>query len=207
MKKKFLSLMMAAAVVATTSVSVFAEDRPYTVSEGNGQEAEVEITGNIADERDAVLPSNITVTVPTTTTFTVDKSGVLKAPNITINNQGDEPVSVSVHSFKDTTTNDGITVVGDDEMTEPNNTDRKKVTLKLGGNGGSVALKSEVGNSNGIYKLNGTAADPDTVIGTVRKGQPLNLTLSGTAGTQGAALKTAVNDRFTLILKLKKAPK
>ena len=205
MKEIFLSLMMAAAVVATTSVSAFAEDRPYTVSEGNGQEAEVEITGNIADERDAVLPSTITVTVPTTTTFTVDKTGTLKAPNITINNQGDEPVSVIAHSFQDTTTNKGITVVGDSEMTDPTNVERTKVTLKLGGNGGSVALKSDSGNSNGIYKLDGTEADADTVIGTVRKGQPLNLTLSGTAGTQGNALKTAVNDRFTLILKLKKA--
>lgn len=206
MKKKFLSLMMAAAVVATTSVSAFAEDRPYTVSEGNGQEAEVEITGNIADERDAVLPSTITVTVPTTTTFTVDKNGVLKAPNITINNQGDEPVSVIAHSFKDTTTNSGITVVGDDAMTEPNTVDRKTVTLKLGGNGETVALKSNPGNSKGIYKLDGNPAqEADAVIGTVRKGQPLNLTLSGTAGTNGNPLKTAVNDRFTLILKLKKA--
>lgn len=206
MKKKFLSLMMAAAVVATTSVSAFAEDRPYTVSEGNGQEAEVEITGNIADEHDAVLPSTITVTVPTTTTFTVDKNGDLKAPNITINNQGDEPVSVIAHSFKDTTTNNGITVVGDNEMTERNTVDRKTVTLKLGGNGETVALKSNAGSSKGIYKLDGNPAqEEDAVIGTVRKGQPLNLTLSGTAGTKDAPLKTAVNDRFTLILKLKKA--
>lgn len=206
MKKKFLSLMMAAAVVATTSVSAFAEDRPYTVSEGKGQEAEVEITGNIADKKDDVLPSTITVTVPTTTTFTVNSKGVLEAPKITINNKGDEPVSVIAHSFKDTTTDGGITVVGDDEMAQPNNVDRKKVTLKLGGNGETVVLKSDEGSSKGIYKLNGDPAEEtDAVIGTVRKDQPLNLTLSGTAGTSGNPLETAVNDRFTLILKLKKA--
>ena len=39
MKKKFLSLMMAAAVVATTSVSAFADTKDYEVSKG--KEADV----------------------------------------------------------------------------------------------------------------------------------------------------------------------
>lgn len=201
MKKKFLSLMMAAAVVATTSVSAFAKE--YNVMEGTGKDAEVQITGNIADRNDAVLPSTISVTVPTTATFTVSKDGVLTAPDINITSVGEGTVEVIAHSFVDTTA-DKITVLKESDINDQS--ERTNVSLKLSGNNKTVALKSEAGSKNGIYKEDGTeAAEDNTVLGTVTQDKPLNLRLTGTAGKKDQPLAKAVNDNFTLILKLKKS--
>ena len=68
MKKKFLSLMMAAAMVATTSVSAFAKDYKWT--EDTEQNADVTITGNVADDGGHFVPGTLSVSIPTTTTYT-----------------------------------------------------------------------------------------------------------------------------------------
>lgn len=223
MKKKFLSLMMAAAVVATTSVSAFAEDKvidttPYTatgekkvvVSEkGEGQESEINIRGDIADGSNNLAPSTISVTVPTAAKFTVDKDGNLVGSNINITSEGSEPVSVIAHKFIDTTPNSKITVVGESELTD---NDRTKVSLKLTGNRKSVVLKTEtVDSKKGIYKeiannqIEEVGASEDFVLGNVKSDSPLNLSLTGTAVKTGPALQKPIEDSFTLILKLKKA--
>ena len=75
MKKKFLSLMMAAAVVATTSVSAFAAN--VTDSDENEAQTDVKITGNVQDASGNDAPGTFKVTVPTTTNFTVTNKGVL----------------------------------------------------------------------------------------------------------------------------------
>ncbi|MEI3369083.1 MAG: hypothetical protein V8R03_09155 [Clostridium sp.] len=50
MKKKFLSLMMAAAVVATTSVSAFASTtQTIKDSEEVGGQAQITVTGDVED--------------------------------------------------------------------------------------------------------------------------------------------------------------
>lgn len=227
MKKKFLSLMMAAAVVATTSVSAFASTTlpttPYTatgankvvVSEkGEGQESEINIRGDISDNDNNLAPSTISVTVPTAAKFTVDKSGNLVGSNIKITSEGSEPVSVSAYKFIDTTPNSNITVVGESEVAGSDGTgdERKKVSLKLTGNRKSVVLKTEtVDSKTGIYKeeANGqeveVGASDDFVLGNVKSDSPLNLSLTGTAVKAGNALTKPVEDSFTLILKLKKA--
>lgn len=206
MKKKFLSLMMAAAVVATTSVSAFAENRNYDVTENQEQEAQITIKGDVANSEDKILPSTISVTVPTAATFKVDKTGKLTAPDINITSNSTDKVEVIAYSFKDTTPNDGITVVSKASIGDGASTPRTNVSLTLGGNGEAVALKSDEGSSKGIYKLNGTApADENTVLGTVTSTTPLKLQLTGTAGKQNEPLATAVSDNFTLVLKLKKA--
>lgn len=208
MKKKFLSLMMAAAVVATTSVSAFAENRNYDVTENQEQEAQINIKGDVANSEDEILPSTISVTVPTAATFKVDKDGKLTAPDINITSNSTDKVEVIAYSFKDTTPESGITVVSKTELGDVNTAERTKVTLTLGGNENTVTLKSVAGDRNGIYKLNGTdAADKNTVLGTVTSTTPLELHLTGTAGKTGPALQTAVSDNFTLVLKLKKATK
>lgn len=208
MKKKFLSLMMAAAVVATTSVSAFAADvnQSYDVTENQEQEAQINIKGDVANNDDNILPSTISVTVPTAATFKVDKNGKLTAPDINITSNSTDKVEVIAYSFKDTTPDDGITVVSKTDIGNGESVERTKVSLTLGGNEDTVTLKSVAGTSKGIYKLNGTdAVEENTVIGTVTSTAPLKLELTGTAGKQNAPLTTAVSDKFTLVLKLKKA--
>lgn len=225
MKKKFLSLMMAAAVVATTSVSAFAaETTPHTATgankvvvseEGEGQNAEINIRGDIADQGDHFAPSTISVTVPTAAKFTVDKSGNLVGSNINITSEGTEPVSVIAYKFIDTTPNSNITVVGENDVTNSDGSgeERKKVSLKLSGNRGSVILKSVATDSDktGMYKIGegGREAEvsktEDFVLGNVKANSPLELKLTGTAVKTGNPLAKPVEDSFTLILKLKKA--
>lgn len=203
MKKKLLSLVLAGAMVASTSVSAFADGKEYNVPSKGETESQVTITGNIANKSDQVLPGTISVTVPTATNFTVDKTGKLTGSPITITNNGDEAVSVIAQKFIDTTENKKITVVKEGDISDT--TERTKVSLTLGGSLNSVALKSESGSGNGVYKLDGdTPAEQDTVLGNVTASQPLTLTLEGKAGTNGTALEEAVSDTFTLILKLKR---
>ena len=208
MKKKFLSLMMAAAVVATTSVSAFAagNEQSYDVPSKGEKEAQVTITGNIADEHDQIVPGTISVTVPTAANFTVDKNGKLTASKINITNNGSDAVSVIAHKFIDTTKNSKITVVKEGAVNGAA-TDRTTVSLTLKGSQTSVTLKSEedYSSKNGIYELNtDTPVSENTVLGNVTAEQPLTLTLEGKGGTKDPALAQAVDDTFTLILKLKR---
>lgn len=203
MKKKLLSLVLAGAMVATTSVSAFAaEDTKYEIQDGKGKDVEVKVEGNISANDGTVLPSTVTVTVPTSTNFTVDPTGELTSPTMSIRNSGDTPVSVIVSEFVDVSGTEKINVV-------KNETDladqRKNVTLKITGDK-EIILTSE--NNNGkngkMYKVNGDPAttDEDLKIGKATKETPLDLKLigKGVASTGGDA---AIQDSFKLKLKIK----
>lgn len=207
MKKKFLSLMMAAAVVATTSVSAFAADvnQSYDVSDTDGRNVQIGITGDVADTNNAVLPSTISVTVPTATTFKVNNNGGFYAPDIIITSDNDEEVEVVAKSFKDSTDDEAksITVVEESQL-DPNS--RLKVALKLKGTSGSVILKSKDAK-NGLLKAEGSSeSGENTVLGTVTKTNPLTLNLEGKvhSNSQAPAEGNSVKDRFTLVLKIRK---
>lgn len=204
MKKKFLSLMMAAAVVATTSVSAFAQDQEYEVSKVKEADAKVTITGDIADQGGNFVPSTISVTVPTAMKFSVTENGDTVSPTITITSRSEEPVSVIAKSFVDPTKNSDITVVAESDL----NGDSNKVALTLTGDEGSVVLKSDPGNKkNGLYKSGGVeaAGDEDTLLGTVTKNAPVNLNLEvKVKKDEYRAPSEALTDNFKLVLKLKK---
>lgn len=212
MKKKFLSLMMAAAVVATTSVSAFAQD--YEIEPKKEKEVPITITGDIQNKQGEVLESNITITVPTTATFTVSPQGVLTAPTIEVRSKSNDKVSVIAKEFRDTTpeTGRGITVLPESEITADNgNVERTKVSLKLSGNRGTVSFKSEASSvGNGVYNEQGTTPDSGTEIGVVSNTENLDLELTGLAGKKASndsntdAPDQAVRDNFTLILKFKR---
>ena len=212
MKKKFLSLMMAAAVVATTSVSAFAtENKTYTVDSGES-EAQVKIIGSVADREGDLPPSTISVSVPTSLAFTITKEGVVESAPITITSNSTEKVQVIASDFVDTTTNNNITVVPKESVNSQENTATNRfVALTLTGDGGSVGLKSDK-SKTGLTKDNsGTEweSTENPSLGFVTQNNELTLRLSGTAGvgTSGtyAPPTSAISDQFTLRLKIKKA--
>lgn len=218
MKKKLLSLVLAGAMVASTSVSAFADTVSSEIYEAKGgttynvtdqKDANIKIEGKIADNQNAVTPSTISVTVPTTAKFTVDKNGKLIGSHINITSQGDTKVQVIAHKFTDASAGDDINAVSLEELESENkkdesgNIDRKKVYLKLTGNDRAFSLQS----TNGICGLTGStkiSQDEDKVLGTVGNGEDLQLSLEGKAVTVGTALTSPVSDSFTLTLKLKK---
>lgn len=208
MKKKLLSLVLAGAMVASTSVSAFATTNTTNVDVFEGKESttQIDIKGDIYNEQNKPVAGTVTVTVPTSTTFTVDKNGVLTAPDIVITNNGDETVSVIAESFNDPTAADNINIVAESEFASgAENVDRKKVTLKLIGDN-TYSLKSVKGVSEtGIYNSDGSApAGQNPVLGNVRAKSNLSISMEGKAGKQGEALEEGVSDNFKLVLKIKK---
>lgn len=226
MKKKLLSLVLAGAMVASTSVSAFAEQissekftdtvssEKYEATGGDvysftdEKDANISIEGKIANSDDKVTPSTISVTVPTAAKFTVDSKGNLIGSNINITSQGDTEVQVIAYKFADPTGTSGINAVSLSDLNaenqkssaEASTVDRSKVYLKLVGDQGSVSLQTR----NGVCGLEDSDNVSNTVLGKVGKGKSLKLNLDGKAVTTGNALSTPVSDDFTLTLKLKK---
>lgn len=162
MKKKLLSLVLAGAMVASTSVSAFAETQksqgdqqtaqtetqiPQTPTAATGEKkvdvtdtegsANIKIEGRIADNNNKLPASTISITVPTNASFTVDKDGKLIGSTIRITSQSTEEVEVMAHEFTDSTKDQDIKVVSSEDLAQENqnksNADRKKVSLSLKG--------------------------------------------------------------------------
>lgn len=203
MKKKFLSLMMVAAMVATTSVSAFADE---TVTQ-DGSEVNVTVTGSVNNNQDGAPAGTLSVTVPTALTFSVDNSGKLTGSNIVVTNRGTEKIDVFAYQFIDPTPGKKIIVK---ENLDTDNPKRNQVTLSLQGNEATANFASAVGDHKGIY---GTApiGDDGMKISTVGTGSQNTdtLYLSGTAGKtalDGNEGTDGISEKFTLRLKIKKAP-
>ena len=211
MKKKFLSLMMAAAVVATTSVSAFAQDKLIDGLDTQEHTTDVTITGKVLDQNDREPAGNFNITVPTSAAFTVGKDQKVISASIVIRNNGDQDVDVFAESFTDTTPNadDKITVVREGDLANKN---RTNVSLSIGGSLKTLYLGSDpgAGSKKGLYenKSLGTPASEFKLV-KIQGRQEGTLTLAGEAGKQDGdtGVTNAVSDKFTLVLKIKKSEK
>lgn len=203
MKKKFLSLMMAAAVVATTSVSAFADE---TVTQ-DGSEVNVTVSGSVNSQDDNPPAGTLSVTVPTALTFSVNSSGNLTGSEIVVTNRGTEKIDVFAYQFIDSTPGKGIIVK---ENLDAGNEKRNEVTLSLQGNEATANFASNPGSKKGIYGT-ATITDDGMKISTVGTGSQNTdtLYLTGTAGNaqlDSQYTSTGMSERFTLRLKIKKTP-
>lgn len=213
MKKKLLSLVLAGAMVASTSVSAFAATESTTTGETeisagkNEQNVDVKVTGNILDNRGNAMPGTIKVTVPTATTFNVTKEGKLNSADMTIRNEGDEGIAVIVSGFKDASGSDKINVVKKSDFTTKQGEARKNIWLRLTSGTKVVSFGSE--NNGEVYEVtngnDGSTTASDIEMGQIASGGELTLKLEGEGGTQGANDTTeAIQDDFKLILKVKR---
>ena len=221
MKKKLLSLVLAGAMVASTSVSAFAETvdtETYNIDSTKPQNHKVTVTGDIANKQNETLPGTITVTIPTAMAFTVDKTGAVTGGKIEVVNRSNEGVKVIAEEFNDTTPDNKIVLVKKselDEKIEAPEDGKTYMTLDLIGNTNTVGLVSSKGTSGTGFVKNSdesaiTAAGEDTTLGTAVNGINLELKLEGNAKHSNSsehaysAPTTAVNDTFNLILKIQK---
>lgn len=208
MKKKFLSLMMAAAVVATTSVSAFATD--YNEQESKVIEHNVTITGDVADDQGEYKPGTIQVTIPTSAAFKVDETGEFTTGNIVVNNRGTQKIDVLAYRFVDTNGNDGISVKAKNAViTSQETVKRTDISLSVRGNQGIVHLKSENKgeDKSGIYLTEALDREEKNghLISSILAGGNDTLSLIGEAGKNPSGVDKAVQDTFTLTLKIKKS--
>lgn len=212
MKKKLLSLVLAGAMVASTSVSAFAST-DKTVPVGSGEiDHQVTVTGNVTDDNNTVVQGTISVTIPTAVSFRVDKQGNVDSANINITSDSDKAVEVIAYKFIDPSTDTNITVVPENEITSKQSTDSNRyVSLSIKGGSQDVALKSTNGSKTGILKNDGTEYELNEkpVIGTVTKSNALNLRIEGKAanGSSGSYTPPAspIREDFQLILKIQKS--
>lgn len=211
MKKKFLSLMMAAAVVATTSVSAFAAN--VTGSDANEAQSKVTITGNVQDDEGNDAPGTFKVTVPTTASFTVTKAGTFWGTELEIANEGTQDIEVYAYKFVDKNFGEKIEVIKESDVTgQQASVPSSKVSMKLT-NGSKIAYLKSDNVKKGVYKDAEfvEAADESGVelltLSSGSEGNPTKGTISleGTAGGQVA--EDPVSDEFVLTLKIKKAKK
>lgn len=208
MKKKLLSLVLAGAMVASTSVSAFAAT-PGIVDGPDNKEptTKVEIVGNVTDHEGEVKPGTFNVKVPTNASFSVNQNGEFTGTTIKVENKGDQAVEVIAHSFQDLTNDSGITVQGLNNVGD--SAKRNVISLNLKGDEGHAFFSSTSGNTNGIYSdENASVGKNDIKLTTIQPQREYDLRLEGTAGkqpTQIGGADGAVRDNFTLVLKIKKA--
>ncbi|WP_455507214.1 hypothetical protein [Clostridium sp.] len=211
MKKKLLSLVLAGAMVATTSVSAFAA--PISTSNGqiNGRDDQeystnVTITGQVQNDSGLVNPGTLNVSVPTAASFTVKSDNTVQGTNINIVNGGSQDVDVFAYQFIDTSEASGITVLGESAIATE---DRTNVSLKIKGNLSTAYLGSNAGSNKGIYSNADLSQGSGAIkIATVAQNSNENLELSGKAGQKsGQSISNPVTDTFTLVLKIAKTTK
>lgn len=179
-----------------------------TQSEDKEITHEVKITGDIANDEGEFKPGTIQVVVPTAANFTVTKNGdFITSNNMTITNNGTNSIDVIVQKFIDTNGNSGIKVQGEDEINK-NTLSRSNISLNINGNRGTAYLGSD--NSKcGIYSdsnLN-TLKEDGILVSTVTGNSSNTLRLNGQASKGTEIINEAIQDRFTLILKIKKSEK
>ena len=215
MKKKFLSLMMAAAVVATTSVSAFASTNFINTSDENEAQSEVTITGKVQNQNGQDPAGTFKVTVPTTAEFTVTKDGNVLGPKLEVSNAGSQEIEVYAYKFVDESGAGKINVVDENTLLGDDAAENTKVSLKLVGlNGDGTAYLASVNSdssANGVYKgsdLREKAEGSGVMVlrlqgGTEQSPVSGRISLEGRAGKH--AVSAGVQDDFKLTLKIKKA--
>lgn len=203
MKKKFLSLMMAAAVVATTSVSAFASTQNVTGPVDAPKDAQVTVEGKIADDKGKLPVGTYNVTIPSKVVFSVDENGTFNGVDLPIVNNGEDAISVKVAKFVDPDGNRGIKLNVTEDLNLPDvksTKQRNEVNLTLEGDLKQVFL----GNGTVLDGINGNDAK-DEEVASVEPKKTKTLTLSGRAGSEelgeGVA---AITNNFTLTFKISK---
>lgn len=214
MKKKLLSLVLAGAMVASTSVSAFAAgtDNVIKDSDTSAPTTNVEITGEVLNNSGQRPEGKFNVTVPTAAMFTVTEQGNLQGTTIKVINNGTQSIDVYADKFLDTQVGTGIKVISENGL---NDVDRTNVSLKLEGNVKTLFLKSENerdDNHTGLYNNadlgdnNKATRDEDLKIANIKSNKEYDLTLSGSAGkSTQQQVSNAVSNSFTLTLKIKKS--
>ena len=205
MKKKLLSLVLAGAMVASTSVSAFASTPTPTVkgsatiSPGDDEkDIDIDITGDILDDKGNTKPGTISVTVPTAVNFTVTKGGVLTSGDMTITNNSNEKIKVSVKKFTDANAEKDINIVKKSVFDSGRDITREKIWLSLVGKGVSIGFESADGG-----KMYNRADENETIdskeIGKIDGSDELTLSLEG-GGVIQAGSSEAIKDKFNLVL-------
>ena len=172
----------------------------------NSKEHKVTITGNVADKKGEIKPGTIQVVVPTTALFTIDKDGNFTAPTIKIQNNGKEAVDIYVYKFSDSNGTTGINIKSDKSITS--DIPRNEISLSISGDTTAYFKSESLGDvKSGVYIDQNLEKESTEGIKVLKifGNSTGNLKFNGKAGKAALKTDTAISDRFTLILKIKKS--
>lgn len=201
------------------------EDNTTGGEEGNSQnekqdiitsngtsDASISTQGRIKSDAGETPIKTISVSVPTTAMFMINKDADFIGSNINITNNGELPVDIIVHNFIDVNGNNGIKLITDESVRQSNGgiriTDtvtyrRNEINLSLKGNIKKLYLGNrKIINSLGHENL---ISESDKKIAKVLASKTVGLVLDGEVGTAELERDVPILDRFTLILKIKKS--
>ena len=176
------------------------------------KDSTIKTEGRIKENAGEVPEKTISISVPVLAKFTVTKEATFIGSSIGITNNGEVPVDIIVYNFIDVNDEDGIKLITNRTVNRGSiitkNTDstmnkRNEINLYLEGNIKKVYL-----GSRKIFAILGSDAitsESDKKIAKVLANQTVSLTLGGEAGTEELEGDDPIQDRFTLILKIKKS--
>lgn len=182
------------------------------ITSASTKDATIKTEGRIKENAGEVPEKTISISVPVLAKFTVTKEATFIGSSIGITNNGEVPVDIIVYNFIDVNDEDGIKLITNRTVNRGSiitkNTDltmnkRNEINLYLEGNIKKVYL-----GSRKIFAILGSDAiksESDKKIAKVLANQTVSLTLGGEAGTEELEGDDPIQDRFTLILKIKKS--
>lgn len=149
----------------------------------------------------------VSVTVPTNASFTVKNDGTFIGTGLKITNNGEVPVDISVAEFIDVDGDSGIKLITDEDVKENTSRStykRNEINLWLE----NIAENKNIclGNRK-LYSELGTeeiTQDEKKNIAKVLGASTSTINISGKAGTNALDRDMPIQNRFTLILKIKK---
>lgn len=158
--------------------------------------------GKMKEDAGKTPHGRFNVTVPTTASFTVKNNSEFIGTSIKITNNGEKPVDVSVANFIDVDGDYGIKLITDTQVNETkkrnevnlfleNTAENKKIYL------GNKKLYSELGTEE-------ITQEEKKKIAKVLAGNTSTINISGKAGVNSLDRDVPIQNRFTLILKIKK---
>lgn len=150
----------------------------------------------------------INVTVPTRAVFTVRNDSTFIGSSIKITNNGDTPVDISVHNFIDVDGDSGIQLITNEDVTNSTSiSSYKRSQINLWLENIAESKKIYLGNKKLYSELNqeiGESESEKKSIAKVLGSNSSTINIFGKAGINELDRDVPIQNRFTLILKIKK---
>lgn len=172
----------------------------------------ISTSGIIKSDAGETPKKTISVSIPTSIAFTVNKDAEFIGANINITNNGEVPVDISAIKFIDYNIDEGIKLITTTDVrtsattknTESINYRRNEINLYLEGNINKVYL----GHEKIVSQLGGEeASEAEKKIAKVLANSSATLTLNGVVGQNPLEVNKPIKDTFRLTLRIKKSSK
>lgn len=170
----------------------------------------ISTSGRIKSDAGETPKKTISVSIPTSIAFTVNKDAEFMGANINITNNGEVPVDISAIKFMDYNIDEGIKLITTTDVrtsattknTESVGYRRNEINLYLEGNLKKVYL----GHEKIVSQLGEQeASEAQKKIAKVLANSSTTLTLNGIAGQNPLEVNKPIKDTFRLTLRIKKS--